>query len=435
LDEILARAPDWRTLDAIISWMQGASPEIAAAALPHVLEVLSTWNDGQREGWIEDFDSPTPHPLAPLLRRVSFDECRIAEVTRLFASPNLSHLTELIFFFHGASEGALAAWLDGICGCPHLGRLRDLTVCDAELTDADVSRLVSAPAMAGVQRLSLQACGFGDAGVAALGTLPALSLLDLEDTYGVTPTAVADLRAARLEIRAPADRLTAAIMASLQRWVAPAPESADHRARFHAAMAYLRRDSDSWRCDPDAMFDDGGDVGGAVRWEALPFTRDGALSASVVLHVVSHHYLGGPQKVQVALAELGLCSVLDDERVVLSADSADETTDLIQLCRAFSALRAEAFFARPYHRMMTSYGWEDAREACDVYQHGRQALRAVFWNYQGHPFDARGDLTGALCIQWAGPKAVIAAALSAQGLNVDVPEDDDRTFVVRPAGA
>lgn len=205
-------------------------------------------------------------------------------------------------------------------------------------------------------------------------------------------------------------------------------------ARLEAAAAYLKDEAAAGSAEIGGL--EAADFEAWAPGSAAPdlymlwsadALREGA--AQIPFWYGGEPYYGQGDKVQTALAQYGLAPAIEapEGRAQIARDEAPTSSSLISLCRAFDRLREQGYWAYPCHRMMQSYGWEDARER-------DQADEAVFWTYQSHEgsFTPRGDLKSALFIFWSGDVDTIAAALEAEGLRIDAPSSDRQAFRALP---
>ncbi|MFI0467242.1 SUKH-4 family immunity protein [Saccharopolyspora sp. 5N102] len=116
---------------------------------------------------------------------------------------------------------------------------------------------------------------------------------------------------------------------------------------------------------------------------------------------------------------------------VVTCLATDRPSDLCRIARAFGRLAEHGYVAEPDLWPTPSGGWRQVQERT---RPGKEP-KAVFWVTQRHTecFDARGNLTDELPLQWAGDRELIAEALAETGLAVAVPEDDGSTFILAPA--
>lgn len=115
---------------------------------------------------------------------------------------------------------------------------------------------------------------------------------------------------------------------------------------------------------------------------------------------------------------------------VVTCLATDQSSDLCRIARAFDRLAEHGYVAEPAIWPTTSGAWQRVHELAGP----GELPGAVFWNTQSHEssFDARGDLTEELPLQWAGDRDLIAGALAETGLEVESPEDDATVFFLRP---
>ena len=436
----------YQRFERICDWLHAAyakAPEATVRdALPQALAQLSSWPDEDREGWSDFFLSPDPHPLAALYRSITWEGYETPqEMERFFVSPNLGSIKQLYFCGLSEREPFGARMLPALCRSPHLDQLRSLTLFATQLTDEDIARLARCKALSSLEHLALPDNYLTDEAARALANAPhlkRLSSMSLDGCYKISAAGLSALKASlpNLEVLEDPDwtmrqNTAAALTKHGGNGVSPPTAGETDLERVEAALEYIRRDSSEWRCQADLPAAHECMVTWSQDAWARAFDAQGALIAPLSMRFQSAEYFGGWAKVQTAFAFYGLSPQVQEDRLELAPEGTRRTTDLIRLCHAFAALQRAAFFAYPCHRMMTSYGWEDANEACHI-SGGETALRAVFWNYQGHCFDPIGALKGDLAIQWAGDRERIAEALQEQGLRFEVPENEDRTFVVTP---
>ncbi|MFI7641551.1 SUKH-4 family immunity protein [Nonomuraea sp. NPDC049400] len=119
------------------------------------------------------------------------------------------------------------------------------------------------------------------------------------------------------------------------------------------------------------------------------------------------------------------------EEGVVTCLSADRSSDLCRIVRAFGRLAARGYVAEPDLWPTASGAWQQVHEATPA----GEAPKAVFWTTQSHTscFDAYGDLVDELALQWAGDRDLIADVLAGTGLVVETPEHDGVAFLLRPA--
>lgn len=141
-----------------------------------------------------------------------------------------------------------------------------------------------------------------------------------------------------------------------------------------------------------------------------------------------------PSVVQWALIRHGLSAQTTEGGAVavVVERRGEAVSDLARLARAGHALeQLGVFFGGPL-AYTSSDGWDRAHALA-----AEGTSDVLFWNHQSHSeaFDAHGDLTGELHLQWIGDAERMATALRAEGMDVDVPSSNKKTIVVRHKGA
>jgi hypothetical protein len=175
------------------------------------------------------------------------------------------------------------------------------------------------------------------------------------------------------------------------------------------------------------------DGGGRVAWLAEDWERafhaSGQLVAPLTLRWFASEYAGGRGPLQVAFAEQGLSPELGSGTCTLTREGLARATDLVRLADALARLRVRGYFAKGSAALTVTFGWEDAREATQD-----DEPRAVFWTHSAHEgaVDAIGNLRRELALQWSGNPDELAALFAWVGTPVEVPRNEERTFIVRP---